>query len=110
MGARALKQTADRADARRTGSDESSQLCPSLHQRDEDHACEVRGTPARRSSSPATGRKSEQPGNDCWRVWFCECQFDAQCFPTGTENCTWTLSSPLPKSASRATATKDYGQ
>src|SRR3984893_18867808 len=106
MGARQLKQTAECAGARGTGGDESSQLCPSLYQRDEDHACEVCGTPARRSRSPATGRKSKQPGNDCWRVRLWECQFDAQCFPAGTENCTWTLSSPLSKSASRATATK----
>src|SRR6266496_2766496 len=43
-------------------------LRPGLHQRDEDHAGEVCRTSARRSSSPATGRKSEQHGSDCWRV------------------------------------------
>src|SRR6266478_682516 len=110
MGARQLKQTAECAGAGRTGSDESSQFCPSLHQRDEDHSREVCGAPSRRGSSPATGRKSKQPGNDCWGMRLWECQFDAQCFPAGIENSTGTLSSPLSKYAPRATAPKGKGQ
>jgi hypothetical protein len=110
MGTRQLKQAAQRADPGGTSSDESSQFCPSLHQRDEDHAREVCGTPARRSSSPATGRKSEQHGNDRCRVRLWKCQFDAQCFSAGTKNCTGTVSSPLPKYARRETAIKGQSQ
>jgi len=58
---------------------------------------EVCGAPARRSSSPATGRKSKQPGNNCRGMWLWERQFDAQRFPAGTENCTWAISSSLSK-------------
>src|SRR6266478_5490232 len=96
MGARQLKQTAECAGAGRKGSDESSQFRPSLYQRDEDHAREVCGTSARRSSSPATGRKSEQHGNHCQRVRLWKRQFDAQRFSADTENRTGPVSSPFP--------------
>src|SRR5438876_7630638 len=96
MGARQLEQTAHGTDVGAAGSDESSQFRPSLHQRDENHAREVCRTSARRSSSPATGRKSEQHGNDCHRVRLWKRQFDAQRFSANTKNSARTLSSPLP--------------
>src|SRR6266446_3167888 len=103
MGARQFKQTADCAHAGGTSSDESSQFCPSVRSRDEDHASKVCGTPASGSSAQATGRKSKQPGSDCWRVRLWECQFDAQRFSANTKNCTGTVSSPFPEYASRET-------
>jgi hypothetical protein len=42
------------------------------------------------------------------RLW--ERQFDAHCFPAGTENRTGPVSSPLPKYAPGAAATKGKGQ
>src|SRR6266404_1674361 len=96
MGARQLEQTAQCAGAGATGSDESSQFRPSLHQGNEDHAREVCGTLARRSRAPATRRKSQQHGNDCQRVRLWKREFDAQCFSAHTENCTGPVSSPFP--------------
>src|SRR6266404_3385253 len=59
---------------------------------DEDHAREVCGTPARRSRSPATRRKSQQHGNDCQRVRLWKRQFDAQRFSARTKNRTGSVS------------------
>src|SRR5207248_625312 len=54
-------------------------------------------------SRPATGRKSKQHGNDCWRVRIRKRQFNAYCISAGIENCTGTISTPLPQYASRET-------
>src|SRR5207249_4665003 len=75
--------------------DESAQFRTRLHQRNEDDARKVCGVPARRSSSPAVGRKSEQHGNDRSRMRFRERQFNAQRFSADPENRAWPISSPL---------------